>query len=279
MKKQMSTRAKIILSIVSGIVFTSLYYYFTLPAINPMYPGFWFTLALVIASFAYPFLLKPRTKARKSSGAFGKNVIFKANSDKTVNLGVIIAIAAPIAIMAGKEDPIGMERMMRSVMPALGFSMAWRIEAMFQKGFIHEAIRDISSAWGKMVDADSRTGWERLDVPEMNATHYYDATGSFCHGWMASPAFQLPQWIVGIKPEADGFRKISIAPNLDTLTFAEASVPTANGEIVARIEKAGKGYTLYLDLPKDVENCEIIWSPDRTETVLGGGKYMLSYEG
>lgn len=100
MKKQMSTRAKIILSIVSGIVFTSLYYYFTLPAINPMYPGFWFTLALVIASFAYPFLLKPRTKARKSSGAFGKNVIFKANSDKTVNLGVIIAIAAPIAIMA-----------------------------------------------------------------------------------------------------------------------------------------------------------------------------------
>lgn len=186
---------------------------------------------------------------------------------------------APVAVMAGKDDPIGMERMIRSVMPNLGFSMAWRIEAMFKKGFIHEAIRDISGAWGKMVDADSRTGWERLDVPEMNATHYYDATGSFCHGWMASPAFQLPQWIVGIKPAADGFRKIRIAPNLDTLTYAEASVPTAKGEIVARVEKAGKGYTLYLDLPKDVENCEIVWSEDHTETVLGGGKYVLSSEG
>ena len=186
---------------------------------------------------------------------------------------------APVAIMAGKEDPLGMERMMRSVMPALGFSMAWRIEAMFKKGFVHEAIRDISNAWGKMVDADSRTGWERLDVPEMNATHYYDALGSFCHGWMASPAFQLPQWIVGIKPTADGFRKISVAPNLDTLTYAEASVPTANGSIVARAEKNGKGYILYLDLPKDVESCEVIWSDDHTETVLGGGKYVLSSEG
>ncbi|MBQ8497747.1 MAG: hypothetical protein IJ489_09890 [Clostridia bacterium] len=185
---------------------------------------------------------------------------------------------APQAILAGKEDPIGMERMMRSVIPNLGFSIAWRIEAMFRKGFTHEAIRDISSAWGKMLDADSRTGWERLDVPEMNATHYYDALGSFCHGWMASPAYQLPKWIVGIQPEADGFRKISVSPRLDTLTFAEASVPTANGEITVRAEKNGKGYMLYLDLPADVESCEVIWSEDHTETVLGGGKYALCSE-
>ena len=185
---------------------------------------------------------------------------------------------APQAILADKEDPLGMERMMRSIMPNLGFSMAWRLEAMFKKGFTHEALRDISSAWGKMLDLDSRTCWERLDLPEMNATHYYDALGSFCHGWTASPAWQLPAWILGIQPTADGFRKIKVAPRLDTLTFAEASVPTASGSIVARAEKDGKGCKLYLDLPKDVESCEIIWSDDHTETVLGGGKYVLSSE-
>lgn len=100
MKKTMSTKAKIILSVASGVVFTSLYYYFALPAINPMYPGFWFSLALVIASFAYPFFLKPKSQGKKRSSAFDNKVIFKSSSDKTVNPIVIIAVAAPIAIMA-----------------------------------------------------------------------------------------------------------------------------------------------------------------------------------
>ena len=181
----------------------------------------------------------------------------------------------PYAILAGKEDEIGMQRMMRSVMPALGFAMAWRIEATFMKGFIREGLRDISSAWGKMLDADSRTCWERLDVPEMNATHYYDATGSFCHGWTSSPAWQLPAWIVGIRPEADGFRKITVAPNLDLLDFAEATVPTPNGDITARVERDGKGFVLYLSLPMSVEECTVVWDEDHALTVKGNEKYTL----
>lgn len=99
MRKTMSTKAKIILSVASGVVFTALYYYFALPAINPMYPGFWMALAMVIASFAWPFLLKNKSEKRKASG-YDKKVIFKTNSEKTVNFAVIIAIAAPLAIMA-----------------------------------------------------------------------------------------------------------------------------------------------------------------------------------
>ena len=181
----------------------------------------------------------------------------------------------PYAILAGKEDEIGMQRMMRSVMPALGFSMAWRIEATFMKGYIREALRDISSAWGKMLDADSRTCWERLDVPEMNATHYYDATGSFCHGWTSSPAWQLPAWIVGIRPEDDGFRKMTVAPNLDLLDFAEASVPTKDGDITARVERDGKATVLYLSLPASVEECTVKWDDDHAVTVKGNEKYTL----
>ena len=183
--------------------------------------------------------------------------------------------ATPYAILAGKEDEIGMQRMMRSVMPALGFAMAWRIEVMFMKGFVREAIRDIASAWGKMLDADSRTCWELLDVPEMNATHYYDAIGSFCHGWTSSPAWQLPSWVVGIRAEDDGFRKVTVAPNLDLLDFAEATVPTPNGDITARIERDGKQYVLYLSLPASVEECTVKWDEDHSLTVKGNEKYTL----
>ena len=181
----------------------------------------------------------------------------------------------PYAILAGKDDEIGMQRMMRSVMPALGFAMAWRIEASFMKGYTREALRDISGAWGKMLDADSRTCWERLDVPEMNATHYYDAIGSFCHGWTSSPAWQLPAWIVGIRPEKDGFRKMTVAPNLDLLDFAEASVPTCDGDITARIERDGKHLVLYLSLPASVEECTVVWDEDHCLTVKGDEKYTL----
>lgn len=182
---------------------------------------------------------------------------------------------APYAVLAGKEDAIGMERALRSVMPALGFPMAWRVEAAFLCGHAKEALNDIRSAWGKMLDADSRTCWERLDVPEMNATHYYDALGSFCHGWTSSPAWQLPAWVVGIRPEADGFRKITVVPNLEGLDFAEASVPTPCGDITARVEREGKHEVLYLELPDGVEECLVQWQSGAAKLLTQGGKYVL----
>ena len=183
---------------------------------------------------------------------------------------------APHVILAGKKDPIGMERMMRSVMPNLGFSMSWRVEAMFREGYAHEALRDISSAWGKMVDADSRTCWERLDAPEMNATHYYDALGSFCHGWSAGPAWQLPAWVVGIKPSAAGFKAVEIMPNLDLLDYAEATVPTPNGTITARVERTKHDYTMYLSLPEDVEICTVKFENGFCKTIMGNGKFVIT---
>jgi hypothetical protein len=153
--------------------------------------------------------------------------------------------------------------------------MAWRIETEFMTGNTKEALRDIRSAWGKMLDYDSRTCWERLDVPEMNATHYYDAIGSFCHGWTSGPAWQLPAWVVGVKPLEDGFRSVEIAPNLDTLDYAEATVLTPHGEITARVERDIADIKLYLDLPQGIEHCTVKWA-DRTQTILGGGKYVLS---
>lgn len=178
------------------------------------------------------------------------------------------------AVLAGKEDKKGMERLQRMLIPNMSFAAAWRIEAMMRAGYVHEALRDMRSAWGKMLDHDSLTCWERLDVPEMNATHYYDAPGSYCHGWGASPAWQLPEWISGVHVTGDGFSEIVVAPNLDELDWAEATVPTPQGEIWTRAEKCADGIRVYVELPECVNKC-IVRGRDGEETLTGAGAYSL----
>lgn len=195
---------------------------------------------------------------------------------KKQRFGYIMQYVAPYAILAGKEDPIGLERTMRAVTPVLGFAMAWRLEAMLQKGFTAEALRDMREFWGKMLEKDSRTAWERLDVYELNRTNYYDALGSFCHSWTASPGYQLPAWIVGIRPLEDGFRSVIVEPKMDTLEYAEATVPTPHGRIFARTEQHGQERTLYLKLPDGIETCMIKWNENDVQMVSGGGKYCFS---
>ncbi len=176
------------------------------------------------------------------------------------HFGGVLQHVTARAVAAGKDDPKGMERLVRSLMPNLGFAMAWRLEAMFKTGYVEQAISDIRKAWGKMLDADSLTCWERLDTPQMNDTHYYDAPGSLCHGWTAGPAWLLPRWITGVQIQSDGFEVIHVCPELGDLEWAEANVPTPNGEIFVRAEKTDGGLNVYLDIPEDVRKCSIEWN-------------------
>lgn len=99
--KSMSLRGKIILSVISGLAFIAAVFYFALPAINPMYPGFWMLLAFVVASFAYPFLLKEGKDKVFTKEKNLKNGTFNFKLElggKKLNLVVVILIALPIAI-------------------------------------------------------------------------------------------------------------------------------------------------------------------------------------
>ncbi len=182
---------------------------------------------------------------------------------------------APRAALAGKVDELGIQRMIRSVMPRVGFSIAWRIEALFHLGYTSEALRDIESAWGKMLDADSRTCWERLDVPEMNETHWYDALGSYCHGWSSGPAWQLPKWVAGVQNVGMGFDRVVISPRLAHLTWAEATVPTPHGEIFVRAERGNTGLTVTVDLPPEVRECTLCGPDGLSRQITASGVYNI----
>ena len=63
--KKGSMKKKIILSVISGMIFTAVSFYVMLPAINPADPSFWGYLAAVILSFAYPFIFQGDGKVKK----------------------------------------------------------------------------------------------------------------------------------------------------------------------------------------------------------------------
>lgn len=94
--KNISTK-KILISVISGIAVTALTYYFMIPEINPASPGFWMYLAIVILSFAYPFMFsgKPYQKV-KNGKQTNVNISFPAGKPKTLP---IILVLAPIAVM------------------------------------------------------------------------------------------------------------------------------------------------------------------------------------
>ena len=97
--KNKSIVGKIILSIVSGVIFSVLYFYFALPVINPASPSFWGSLVPVIFSFAYPFLLKKGTYTMGKNPGKNATIVFDVNGKKFNKITVAI-ILAPVLVMA-----------------------------------------------------------------------------------------------------------------------------------------------------------------------------------
>ena len=102
MKKlgSMSKKGKIILSVVSGILFTAISFYIALPPINPMAPEFWSYLMFVIASCAYPFILKSDDGVNvvNKSGKVRKYPKINFNG-RGLNKITLLIIVAPMVIL------------------------------------------------------------------------------------------------------------------------------------------------------------------------------------
>jgi len=54
---------------------------------------------------------------------------------------------------------------------------------------------------------------------------------SDCHAWGAHPLYHLQTGVAGIRPAADGFAKVLVAPQPGGLRFVKASMPTPKGAV------------------------------------------------
>ncbi len=92
---------------------------------------------------------------------------------------------------------------------------------------------------------------------------------SDCHAWSASPNYDLLATVLGVTPASAGFKTVSIAPNLGSLSFAKGKVPHPNGVIEMSIKKIGvAGMEASVLLPQNTTG-EFLWKGEKISIHAG----------
>ena len=153
------------------------------------------------------------------------------------------------------------------------------ISAMAETGHRAEALDWIRKYWGGMIAEGATSFWEAYDPtwPKQNfhaSLQADDSTGYFVslsHGWSSGPTAWLLEQILGIQPTAEGFRNVTIRPDLAGLAWAKGTEPTPYGLI--RIDlKSGSNASIGLDIPNGVHATVLVPVPTGNSTVQVNGK-------
>lgn len=91
---------------------------------------------------------------------------------------------------------------------------------------------------------------------------------SDCHAWGAHPLYHLQTGIAGIKPAANGFSAVSIAPQSGGLKWVSAASPTPKGEVVVDLRFEGTGVSGSVTLPSDLPGT-FEWKGERRTLTSG----------
>ena len=133
------------------------------------------------------------------------------------------------------------------------YVMAQESLGRFRYGDGLGALRLIRTAWDHMIRNGPGTPWEQSAV---DGTPGGAGTGTgggadLAHAWStAVPALSMD--VLGIRPEADGYQRWAVRPDLVDLSWAQGVVPVPGGTISVRW-KRGQGdgsFVLTVDSPK-----------------------------
>ena len=101
-------------------------------------------------------------------------------------------------------------------------------------------------SWYNMIRAGSTISMEAWD-------NKFKPNQDWNHAWGAAPANVIPRKLMGVEPMTPGFDKVSIKPQISSLTSAKSIVPTIKGEITLAIENKKGEYTMELTIPANMD--------------------------
>ncbi len=121
----------------------------------------------------------------------------------------------------------------------------------FFRYVVHDAL--VQAGRGDLIVQQLRHWQWLLDrCPTSFSETWFGGTTS--HGWSSTPARDLIQRVIGLTPDAVGFTKALVQPQLGDLTFAEAVAPTPYGPIRIHVSHEA-GVTIDSPIP-----VRIIWN-------------------
>ena len=98
---------------------------------------------------------------------------------------------------------------------------------------------------------------------------------SDCHAWGAHPLYHLLTGIAGIRPAANGFAAVEIAPQFGGLKFIKAAMPTPKGRVSVDLRKGNGGVAGHVELPPGLPG-NFVWGNRRVP--LHAGRHALLLE-
>jgi hypothetical protein len=143
--------------------------------------------------------------------------------------------APPIAPTGETLDPED------GVVLANTFYSHFLYDALARHGRLDEALRLMRERYGPMLARGATTLWES-----------FEPTASLCHGFSATPTYQLTRRILGVAPGAPGFAVLALGPDLAGLEYAEGVVATPHGDVEARVERTVEGLVARYRIPPGV---------------------------
>ena len=96
--------------------------------------------------------------------------------------------------------------------------------------------------FGPMLARGATTLWES-----------YEPTASLCHGFSATPVYQLSTEVLGVFPLEPGFTRFRVAPQPGDLAHARGIFPTVRGDVQVAWDRQSDGLTLELVVPEGTQ--------------------------
>lgn len=175
--------------------------------------------------------------------------------------------AQALAVLSGlaSEDKYpALTEVLRNEYHAGPYMERFVLEALFQMDQPELALQRIRDRYANMMGYDYTTlfeVWTFKDTPTDGNSNN--------HAWTGGPLMLLSQRVCGIQPTSPGFRTFRIAPQMGSLTQAEASVPSISGEIKASVVRKGKNLTVTATVPAGT-SAEVVFPSGKTVPLTAG---------
>jgi alpha-L-rhamnosidase len=165
-----------------------------------------------------------RARAWDSERGLFRDAPDTAHYSQQTNIMAVLVDAVPAAEQRALMERILTEPKLTQATYYYGFYL---FEALRKAGLADRTIERLEP-WRGMLAMGLTT------VPETP-----EPTRSDSHAWSAHPNYGLLATVLGVRPDAPGFRSVRIAPHLGPLQRAEGRIPHPLGDIEVRLVRSG----------------------------------------
>jgi alpha-L-rhamnosidase len=139
-------------------------------------------------------------------------------------------------------------------------------QAFVKAGRVDLMLANLRDRFGKMIARGATTFWES-----------FEPTASLCHGFSATPTYQLTTGICGVSPAHNGFTSMRFAPNIVDLESVQAKLGTVLGVISVSLQRHSTGFFAELALPHEMK-IDVVAPLGYTAQLLTAGRYNFEHK-